>query len=595
MSRTRLRARSSFRWPCTFCPALAAAFPALLAFRPRITTLGRCRTFPTTCRSSTRSPCRAGCPGAPQRRAVGHRRARHGRARTATTSAPRLSEGPEPRAAPRRRDHRRAGPGAGRRRHRQDARAHHPHRPHPRHRPRLPLADPRRHLHQQGGARDEAAHRHAGRRGSVEGMPWLGTFHSIGVKLLRRHAELAGLRSDFTILDTDDQVRLIKQLIQAEDLDDKRWPARAVRHDDRRLEEQGPRPRRDPRRRRPQLRQRQGPRALRRLPGAAEDAQRLRFRRPAAATRSASSASNPDVLEGLPPQVQIHPRRRVPGHQHRPVHVAAAAGAAAGGSAPSPPCGGGCPAEGRKPRPGVGMQPVGDRPRATGQRPLKARNGQCANDLAKSTSAASATTTSRSTAGAAPRSTTSCASRRIFRAPPSSGSSATTARPPTSSAPPPTSSPTMRAASARRCSPTATTPRTPRSSSTPPGIPRRRRAPSARRSSSAQRRRPQPQRHGDPGARLLPDARVRGPLRHARPQLPRHRRPALLRAPGNPRRAGLSSASSRKPPTTSPSSASSTCRSAASANPPSARSTTPPARCACRCWRPPPSSPRPTS
>jgi len=61
---------------------------------------------------------------------------------------------------------------------------------------------------------------------AVEGMPWLGTFHSIGVKLLRRHAELAGLRSDFTILDTDDQVRLIKQLIQAEGLDDKRWPAR---------------------------------------------------------------------------------------------------------------------------------------------------------------------------------------------------------------------------------------------------------------------------------------------------------------------------------------------------------------------------------
>ncbi|TIO84336.1 MAG: ATP-dependent DNA helicase, partial [Mesorhizobium sp.] len=61
---------------------------------------------------------------------------------------------------------------------------------------------------------------------NVEGMPWLGTFHSIGVKLLRRHAELAGLKSDFTILDTDDVVRLIKQLVQAENLDDKRWPAK---------------------------------------------------------------------------------------------------------------------------------------------------------------------------------------------------------------------------------------------------------------------------------------------------------------------------------------------------------------------------------
>ncbi|WP_062210868.1 ATP-dependent helicase [Aureimonas sp. AU12] len=62
--------------------------------------------------------------------------------------------------------------------------------------------------------------------GEVEGMPWLGTFHSIGVKILRRHAELVGLKSNFTILDTDDQIRLIKQLIQAENLDDKRWPAR---------------------------------------------------------------------------------------------------------------------------------------------------------------------------------------------------------------------------------------------------------------------------------------------------------------------------------------------------------------------------------
>jgi len=62
--------------------------------------------------------------------------------------------------------------------------------------------------------------------GNVEGMPWLGTFHSIGVKLLRRHAELAGLKSGFTILDTDDVTRLIKQLIQAEGLDDKRWAPR---------------------------------------------------------------------------------------------------------------------------------------------------------------------------------------------------------------------------------------------------------------------------------------------------------------------------------------------------------------------------------
>ncbi|HTJ57060.1 MAG TPA: UvrD-helicase domain-containing protein [Devosiaceae bacterium] len=60
----------------------------------------------------------------------------------------------------------------------------------------------------------------------VEGMPWLGTFHSIGARIIRRNAELVGLKSDFTILDTDDQIRLIKQLIEVENLDEKRWPAR---------------------------------------------------------------------------------------------------------------------------------------------------------------------------------------------------------------------------------------------------------------------------------------------------------------------------------------------------------------------------------
>lgn len=64
--------------------------------------------------------------------------------------------------------------------------------------------------------------------GQVEGMPWMGTFHSICVKILRRHAELAGLKSNFTILDTDDHLRLMKQLIAATQIDDKRWPARQL-------------------------------------------------------------------------------------------------------------------------------------------------------------------------------------------------------------------------------------------------------------------------------------------------------------------------------------------------------------------------------
>ncbi|MET0183018.1 MAG: UvrD-helicase domain-containing protein [Caulobacterales bacterium] len=58
------------------------------------------------------------------------------------------------------------------------------------------------------------------------GLPWLGTFHSISARMLRAHAELVGLKSSFTILDTDDQIRLLKQLIEAEGVDEKRWPAR---------------------------------------------------------------------------------------------------------------------------------------------------------------------------------------------------------------------------------------------------------------------------------------------------------------------------------------------------------------------------------
>jgi DNA helicase II / ATP-dependent DNA helicase PcrA len=62
----------------------------------------------------------------------------------------------------------------------------------------------------------------------AQAIPWLGTFHAISTKILRRHAELVGLKSNFTILDTDDQLRLLKQVLQAENVDDKRWPARSL-------------------------------------------------------------------------------------------------------------------------------------------------------------------------------------------------------------------------------------------------------------------------------------------------------------------------------------------------------------------------------
>jgi len=63
---------------------------------------------------------------------------------------------------------------------------------------------------------------------AVEGMPWLGTFHSICARMLRRHAELVGLQSNYTIIDTDDQLRLLKQLITQNGLDEKRWPPRQL-------------------------------------------------------------------------------------------------------------------------------------------------------------------------------------------------------------------------------------------------------------------------------------------------------------------------------------------------------------------------------
>ena len=64
--------------------------------------------------------------------------------------------------------------------------------------------------------------------GSVEGMQWLGTFHSIGAQILRRHAELVGLKPSFTILDADDQMRLCKQVIEAAGIDEKRWTGRGL-------------------------------------------------------------------------------------------------------------------------------------------------------------------------------------------------------------------------------------------------------------------------------------------------------------------------------------------------------------------------------
>lgn len=79
---------------------------------------------------------------------------------------------------------------------------------------------------------NKAAHEMRERVASLIGGPaeglWLGTFHSVCVRILRRHAELLNLQSSFTILDTDDQLRLIKQIIKAEEIDEKKFPPRVI-------------------------------------------------------------------------------------------------------------------------------------------------------------------------------------------------------------------------------------------------------------------------------------------------------------------------------------------------------------------------------
>ena len=160
----------------------------------------------------------------------------------------------------------------------------------------------------------------------AEGMPWLGTFHSISAKLLRRHAELLDLRSDFTILDTDDQIRLMKQVIQAEGIDEKRWPGRMLAGFIDSWKNRG-----------------LSPKDV--APGEAAVFANGKGGKLYAAYQERLKALNavdfgdlllhcltlfrdhPDVLADLSRPLPLHPGRRVPGHQHRAVSLAAPAGA----------------------------------------------------------------------------------------------------------------------------------------------------------------------------------------------------------------------------------------------------------------------------
>src|ERR1700722_12721070 len=178
---------------------------------------------------------------------------------------------------------------------------------------------------------------------AVEGMPWLGTFHSIGGRILRTHAEMVQLKSNFTVLDVDDQVRLLKQLLQAENIDDKRWPARLLagviagggaRRVDRRVEESRAESGAGAAGRSRGVRQRQGRQALCELSGAAEDPQRRRFRRSAIGKHPAVPRASRRA-PAVPAPLQVHPGRRISGHKRRAVPLAAAAraGAVEGGRA----------------------------------------------------------------------------------------------------------------------------------------------------------------------------------------------------------------------------------------------------------------------
>ena len=162
--------------------------------------------------------------------------------------------------------------------------------------------------------------------GAHQGMPWLGTFHSIGVKILRMHAELVALRPNFTILDTDDQLRLLKQVLQAENLDDKRWPARALASLIDGWKNRGLDPAHVP--------------ASESLAFAAGRGAAL-YAAYQARLKTLNAVDFGDLLlealqalsrasrraRRLPAPVPLHPGRRVPGHQRRPVSVAPAAGA----------------------------------------------------------------------------------------------------------------------------------------------------------------------------------------------------------------------------------------------------------------------------
>jgi DNA helicase II / ATP-dependent DNA helicase PcrA len=269
----------------------------------------------------------------------------------------------------------------------------------------------------------------------VEGMPWMGTFHSIGVKILRRHAELVGLKANFTILDTDDQIRLLKQLLEAERLDEKRWPGRVLASLIDGWKNRGLTPEQVPAGEAASFANGKGKKFY--------TAYQERL-------KTLNAADFGDLLLECIRLFRLNPEllkqyqqrfKFILVDEYQDTNVAQYLWLrllAQPSPSTSPRLRG---EEGR----GGGAGGAPPRFRSSPQLPLpltptlspQAGRGsrRCSRQRHKKTSAAWATTTSRSTAGAGRRSTTSCASSTTSPAPKSSGSSAITDRPATSSPP----------------------------------------------------------------------------------------------------------------------------------------------------------------
>ena len=282
---------------------------------------------------------------------------------------------------------------------------------------------------------------------AVEGMPWLGTFHSIGGRILRIHAELVQLKSNFTVLDVDDQVRLLKQLLQAENIDDKRWPARMLAGLIDGWKNRGLTPSQVPPGEAAVFGNGKGGKLY------ASYQERLKILNAAdfgdlLLENIRLFREHPDVLRQYQNRFKF-----ILVDEYQDTNVAQYLWLRLLSQAPSQP---GVPLSaiipGRRCRlPAVIPGRAEDanpesrdderlisrfRVSRLTARPGMTRKRARPPRRPSKTSAASATTTSRSMAGAARRSTTSCASSTIFPAPRSSGSSAITARPATSSPPP---------------------------------------------------------------------------------------------------------------------------------------------------------------